>query len=39
MGRECTLEECAGLICFLLSDDAPYMTGRSVNFGGGLVTW
>jgi len=37
--RECTPEECAGVICFLLSDDAAYMTGQSVNVTGGLVTW
>lgn len=39
LGRECTPDEVAGLICFLLSDDAAYMTGQSVNFTGGLVTW
>ena len=39
LGRECTPEEVAGLICFLLSDDAAYMTGQSVNFTGGTVTW
>jgi NAD(P)-dependent dehydrogenase (short-subunit alcohol dehydrogenase family) len=39
LGRQCTPEECAGLICFLLSDQAAYMTGQSINFSGGLVTW
>jgi NAD(P)-dependent dehydrogenase (short-subunit alcohol dehydrogenase family) len=39
LGRACTPEEVAGLICFLLSDDAAYMTGQSVNFTGGTVTW
>ena len=39
LGRECRPEEVAGLICFLLSDDAAYMTGQSVNFTGGTVTW
>jgi NAD(P)-dependent dehydrogenase (short-subunit alcohol dehydrogenase family) len=39
LGRECTPEECAGVICFLLSDDAAYMTGQAVNVTGGLVTW
>jgi NAD(P)-dependent dehydrogenase (short-subunit alcohol dehydrogenase family) len=32
-------EECARLIRFLLSEDAAYMTGQSVNLTGGLVTW
>jgi NAD(P)-dependent dehydrogenase (short-subunit alcohol dehydrogenase family) len=31
--------ECAGLIWFLLSDEAAYMTGQAINFTGGLVTW
>jgi len=32
-------EECAGLIAFLLSDAAAYMTGQAINFTGGLVNW
>ena len=32
-------EECAGLIWFLLSEEAAYMTGQAINFTGGLVTW
>jgi len=32
-------EECAGLIGFLLSDAAAYMTGQALNFTGGLVNW
>ena len=32
-------EECAGLIAFLLSDAAAYMTGQALNFTGGLVNW
>jgi NAD(P)-dependent dehydrogenase (short-subunit alcohol dehydrogenase family) len=37
LGRSSTPDECAGLIRFLLSDEAAYMTGQSVNFSGGLV--
>ena len=32
-------DECAGLIAFLLSDAAAYMTGQALNFTGGLVNW
>jgi NAD(P)-dependent dehydrogenase (short-subunit alcohol dehydrogenase family) len=39
LGRASTPEECAGLIWFLLSDEAAYMTGQAINFTGGLVTW
>jgi NAD(P)-dependent dehydrogenase (short-subunit alcohol dehydrogenase family) len=39
LGRAATPEECAGLIWFLLSDEAAYMTGQAINFTGGLVTW
>ena len=39
LGRAGTADECAGLIAFLLSDDAAYMTGQAVNCTGGLVTW
>lgn len=39
LGRAARPDECAGLIQFLLSDDAGYMTGQAVNFTGGLVTW
>ncbi len=39
LGRGSTPEECAGLIWFLLSDEAAYMTGQAINFTGGLVTW
>jgi NAD(P)-dependent dehydrogenase (short-subunit alcohol dehydrogenase family) len=39
LGRGASAGECAGLICFLLSDEAAYMTGQAVNFTGGLVTW
>jgi NAD(P)-dependent dehydrogenase (short-subunit alcohol dehydrogenase family) len=37
LGRSSSPEECAGLIRFLLSDEASYMTGQAVNFSGGLV--
>jgi NAD(P)-dependent dehydrogenase (short-subunit alcohol dehydrogenase family) len=39
LGRGATAAECAGLIWFLLSDDAAYMTGQAINFTGGLVNW
>jgi NAD(P)-dependent dehydrogenase (short-subunit alcohol dehydrogenase family) len=39
LGRGASPEECAGLIWFLLSDEAGYMTGQSINFTGGHVTW
>ncbi len=39
LGRGASADECAGAIWFLLSDEAAYMTGQSVNFTGGMVTW
>ena len=39
LGRGSSADECAGLIWFLLSDQASYMTGQAINFTGGLVTW
>ena len=39
LARAATPDDCAGLIRFLLSEDAAYMTGQSVNLTGGLVTW
>jgi NAD(P)-dependent dehydrogenase (short-subunit alcohol dehydrogenase family) len=39
LGRAASPEECAGLIWFLLSDEAGYMTGQSINYTGGMVTW
>jgi NAD(P)-dependent dehydrogenase (short-subunit alcohol dehydrogenase family) len=39
LGRAATADECAGLIWFLLSEAAVYMTGQAVNFTGGLVMW
>jgi NAD(P)-dependent dehydrogenase (short-subunit alcohol dehydrogenase family) len=37
LGRTSSAAECAGVIWFLLSDAAAYMTGQAVNFTGGLV--
>ncbi|MDH3753364.1 MAG: SDR family oxidoreductase [Acidimicrobiia bacterium] len=39
LGRAASPDELAGYIRFLLSDDAGYITGQSLNYGGGLVTW
>jgi NAD(P)-dependent dehydrogenase (short-subunit alcohol dehydrogenase family) len=39
LGRSASAEECAGVIWFLLSDDAAYMTGQAINHTGGLVMW
>lgn len=39
MGRSASADECAGLIWFLLSDEAGYMTGQAINQTGGLVMW
>jgi len=39
LGRGASAAECAGLIWFLLSDEAAYMTGQAINFTGGHVTW
>jgi NAD(P)-dependent dehydrogenase (short-subunit alcohol dehydrogenase family) len=39
LGRPAQPQECAGLIWFLLSDEANYMTGQALNFTGGLVNW
>jgi len=37
LARTSTPDECAGLVSFLLSDGAAYMTGQAINFSGGLV--
>lgn len=37
LGRTSSPDECAGVISFLLSDAAGYMTGQAINFSGGLV--
>jgi NAD(P)-dependent dehydrogenase (short-subunit alcohol dehydrogenase family) len=39
LGRVASPDECAGLIWFLLSDEAAYMTGQAINQTGGLVMW
>jgi NAD(P)-dependent dehydrogenase (short-subunit alcohol dehydrogenase family) len=37
MARSSSAAECAGLIAFLLSDDAGYLTGQTIDWSGGLV--
>jgi NAD(P)-dependent dehydrogenase (short-subunit alcohol dehydrogenase family) len=39
LGRASSADECAGLVAFLLSDEAAYMTGQAVNWSGGMVMW
>jgi NAD(P)-dependent dehydrogenase (short-subunit alcohol dehydrogenase family) len=39
LGRTASAAEVAGVIAFLLSDAAGYMTGQGVNVSGGLVTY
>ncbi len=39
LGRSASADECAGLVWFLLSDEAGYMTGQAINYSGGLVMW
>jgi 3-oxoacyl-[acyl-carrier protein] reductase len=39
MGRAASDEEVAGLIGFLCSPAAAYMTGQSINIDGGIVMW
>lgn len=39
LGRASSADECAGLVAFLLSDQAAYMTGQAVNWTGGMVMW
>lgn len=36
--REAQPSECASLICFLLSDQASYLTGQAIVQDGGIVT-
>jgi len=37
MGRAGTGEDVAGLVAFLASDDATYITGQTINVDGGLI--
>lgn len=37
MGRAGTGEDVAGLVAFLASDDAAYITGQTINVDGGLI--
>jgi 2-hydroxycyclohexanecarboxyl-CoA dehydrogenase len=37
MGRLGQPDDCAGMIAFLLSDDAQFMTGQTVSVSGGLT--
>jgi NAD(P)-dependent dehydrogenase (short-subunit alcohol dehydrogenase family) len=39
LGRSASPDELAGLVEFLLSKPAAYMTGQAINYSGGLVTW
>lgn len=39
LGRTQSPSECAGLIAFLLSDQAGYITGQSIVQDGGVITW
>lgn len=38
MRRLGTVEECAALVAFLASDEAPYVTGENVTIDGGLTS-
>jgi NAD(P)-dependent dehydrogenase (short-subunit alcohol dehydrogenase family) len=37
LARSSSAAECAGLIAFMLSDDAGYLTGQAIDWSGGLV--
>ena len=37
MGRAGPGDDVAGLVTFLASDDAAYITGQTVNVDGGLI--
>ena len=35
LGRGCTYEDVTGVVVFLCSEDAAYMTGQAINVTGG----
>jgi NAD(P)-dependent dehydrogenase (short-subunit alcohol dehydrogenase family) len=37
LGRSSSAAECAALIAFLLSDDAGYLTGQTIDWSGGML--
>ena len=37
MKRSGSCEDVAGLVTFLASDDAAYITGQTINVDGGLI--
>ena len=37
LGRLCTFEDLAGIVCFLATDEASYITGACINVTGGSV--
>ena len=37
VGREATVEEIAGTVSFLLSDESSYITGQNLRVDGGMV--
>jgi NAD(P)-dependent dehydrogenase (short-subunit alcohol dehydrogenase family) len=37
MGRLAQPEDVAGVVAFLCSPDAAYMTGQAINVSGGMV--
>jgi NAD(P)-dependent dehydrogenase (short-subunit alcohol dehydrogenase family) len=37
LGRSSSAQECAALIAFLLSDDANYLTGQTIDWSGGML--
>jgi NAD(P)-dependent dehydrogenase (short-subunit alcohol dehydrogenase family) len=39
MGRTAPPSELAGVVTWLLSDDAAYLTGQVINVDGGMVMW
>ena len=39
MGRTASPAEMAAVVCWLLSDEAAYLTGQVINADGGMVMW